>query len=234
MLFENSGSDDLEEIVDSQFSKTRLSIKAPWVDSVEYVELMDELDLLLNDAFKGMATVSITGTLPILADTITKSIKSSIESYIIAFGVIAILMIILLGSVKFGLLSMFPNLTPIMIGVALMVVLGMPLDMFTILIGAIAIGMVVDDTVHFMHNFNRYYAQTKDVDEAVLLTINSTGRAIFITSIVLSSGFLVFMFASMTNLYNFGLITGTVVLTAMLADLVLIGAMMKLIIKPEK
>jgi len=233
LLFENSGSDDLEDIVDSQFSKTRLSIKAPWVDSVEYVELMDEMDILLNDAFKGMATVSITGTLPILADTITKSIKSSIESYIIAFGVIAILMIILLGSVKFGLLSMFPNLTPIMIGVALMVVLDMPLDMFTILIGAIAIGMVVDDTVHFMHNFNRYYSQTKDVDEAVLLTINSTGRAIFITSIVLSSGFLVFMFASMTNLYNFGLITGTVVLTAMLADLVLIGAMMKLIIKPE-
>ncbi len=234
LLFENSGSDDLEEIVDSRFSKTRLSIKAPWVDSVEYVELMNELDLLLNDAFQGMATVSITGTLPILADTITKSIKSSIESYIIAFGVIAILMIILLGSIKFGLLSMFPNLTPIMIGVALMVVLDMPLDMFTILIGAIAIGMVVDDTVHFMHNFNRYYAQTKNVDEAVLLTINSTGRAIFITSIVLSSGFLVFMFASMTNLYNFGLITGTVVLTAMLADLVLIGAMMKLILKPEK
>ena len=234
LLFENSGSDDLEEIVDSRFSKTRLSIKAPWVDSVEYVELMNELDLLLNDAFQGMATVSITGTLPILADTITKSIKSSIESYIIAFGVIAILMIILLGSIKFGLLSMFPNLTPIMIGVALMVVLDMPLDMFTILIGAIAIGMVVDDTVHFMHNFNRYYAQTKNVDEAVLLTINSTGRAIFITSIVLSSGFLVFMFASMTNLYNFGLITGTVVLTAMLADLVLIGAMMKLILKTEK
>ena len=234
LLFENSGSDDLEEIVDSLFSRTRISIKAPWVDSVEYVELMDELDILLNDAFEGMATVSITGTLPILADTITKSIKSSIESYLIAFGVIAILMIILLGSFKLGLLSMFPNLTPIMIGVALMVVLDMPLDMFTILIGAIAIGMVVDDTIHFMHNFRRYYARTNNVDEAILLTINSTGRAIFITSIVLSSGFLVFMFASMTNLYNFGLITGVVVLMAMASDLVLVGAMMKLVIKPKE
>jgi predicted RND superfamily exporter protein len=234
LLFENSGSDDLEDIVDSQFSKTRLSIKAPWVDSVEYVELMDELEMLLNDAFKETATVSITGTIPILSDTITKSIRSSIESYIIAFSVIVILMIILLGSFKLGLLSMFPNLTPIMIGVALMVVLDMPLDMFTILIGAIAIGMVVDDTIHFMHNFRRYYSQTNDVDEAILLTVNSTGRAIFITSIVLSSGFFVFMFASMTNLYNFGLITGVVVLTAMASDLILVGAMMKLIIKPKK
>lgn len=233
LLFENSGSDDLEDIVDSQFSKTRLSIKAPWVDSIEYVELMDELEVLLGDAFEDSVTVTITGTLPILADTITKSIKSSIESYIIAFGVIAILMILLLGSVKLGLLSMFPNLTPIMIGVALMVVLDMPLDMFTILIGAIAIGMVVDDTIHFMHNFRRYFARSNDVDEAILLTVNSTGRAIFITSIVLSAGFFVFMFASMTNLYNFGLITGAVVLMAMVSDLILIGAVMKLIIKPK-
>jgi len=234
LLFENSGSDDLEEIVDSRFSKTRLSIKAPWVDSVEYVQLMDDLDILLGEAFKETATVTITGTLPILSDTITKSIQSSIESYIIAFGIIAILMIILLGSFKLGLLSMFPNLTPIMIGIAFMVVFDMPLDMFTILIGAIAIGMVVDDTIHYMHNFSRYYSQTNDVDEAILLTINSTGRAIFITSIVLSSGFLVFMFASMTNLYNFGLITGVIVLVAMASDLILVGAMLKLIIKPQK
>ena len=234
LLFENSGSDDLEDIVDSQFSKTRLSIKAPWVDSVEYVALMDDLESLLNDAFKDAATVSITGTLPILADTITKSIESTIESYFIAFGVIAILMIILLGSFKLGLLSIFPNLTPIMIGIAFMVVFDMPLDMFTILIGAIAIGMVVDDTIHFMHNFRRYYSRTNNVDEAILLTVNSTGRAIFITSIVLSSGFFIFMFASMTNLYNFGLITGVVILMAMASDLILVGAMMKLIIKPKK
>ncbi len=234
LLFENSGSDDLEDIVDSQFSKTRISIKAPWVDSVEYVDLMDELDQLLNKSFAGMATVSITGTLPILSDTITKSIESTIESYIVAFAVITLLMIILLGSFKMGLLSMFPNLTPIMFGVAFMVVFDMPLDMFTILIGAIAIGMVVDDTIHFMHNFSRYYAQSGDVDEAILDTINSTGRAIFITSIVLSSGFLVFMFASMNNLYNFGLITGTVVLMAMLSDLLLAGAMMKLVVKPGR
>lgn len=71
LLFENSGSDDLEEIVDSLFSKTRLSIKAPWVDSVEYVQMIDQLQTLLDEEFKGMATVSITGILPILSSTIT-------------------------------------------------------------------------------------------------------------------------------------------------------------------
>ena len=126
---------------------------------------------------------------------------------------------------------MLPNLTPIMFGVAFMVVFDLPLDMFTILIGAIAIGMVVDDTIHYMHNFQRYYLLHNDVDEAIRLTLHSTGRAIFITSIVLSSGFFVFMFASMTNLFNFGLITGVTVLMAMLTNLFLTGALMKIFVK---
>jgi predicted RND superfamily exporter protein len=228
LLFENSGSDDLEDIVDNQFSKTRISIKAPWVDSVEYVELINKIDTLLKDEFKGMADVSITGTLPILATTITKSIESSIESYIIAFGVIALLLVILIGSFKLGFLSMIPNLTPIMFALAFMVFYELPLDMFTILIGAIAIGMVVDDTIHYMHNFKRYYLVHNDIDEAIRLTLHSTGRAILITSLVLSSGFLVFMFASMNNLFNFGLITGITVLVAMFTNLVLSGSLIKL------
>ncbi|MBU0720246.1 MMPL family transporter [bacterium] len=228
LLFENSGSDDLEEIVDSQFSKTRLSIKAPWVDSVEYVAMIQRLESLLNKEFGSMADVYVTGTLPILSTTITKSIQSSIESYILAFGVIAVLLILLISSIKLGLLSMLPNLTPIMFGVAFMVYFDLPLDMFTILIGAIAIGMVVDDTIHYMHNFKRYYLIHQDADEAIRLTLHSTGRAIFITSIVLSCGFLVFMFAQMTNLFNFGLITGVVVLVAMFTNLVLTGSLIKL------
>ena len=234
LLFENSGSDDLEEIVDSQFSKTRLSVKAPWVDSVEYVQMIDELQTLLDSEFKDMASVYVTGTLPILSTTITKSIKSSIESYVIAFVVIAFLMVLLIGNFKLGLLSMIPNLTPIMFGVAFMVVFDLPLDMFTILIGAIAIGMVVDDTIHYMHNFKRYYILHNDVDEAIRLTLHSSGRAIFITSMVLSSGFLVFMFASMTNLFNFGLITGVTVIVAMITNLTLTGSLMKLFIKSHK
>ena len=230
-LFENSGTDDLEDIVDSQFSKTRLSIKAPWVDSIEYVALIEQLEVLLKERFGNDVSISITGTLPILATTITKSIESSIESYMIAFLVIGLLMIVLIGNVKLGLLSMLPNLTPIMFGVAFMVVFDLPLDMFTILIGAIAIGMVVDDTIHYMHNFKRYYLIHNSVDEAIRLTLQSTGRAIFITSIVLSSGFFVFMFASMTNLFNFGLITGITVLMAMVTNLLLTGALMKIFVK---
>jgi len=82
-----------------------------------------------------------------------------------------------------------------------------------------------------MHNFKRYYILRNDVDEAIRLTLHSTGRAILITSVVLSSGFLVFMGASMTNLFNFGLITGITVIVAMITNLTLTGALMKFFIK---
>jgi len=231
LLFENSGSDDLEDIVDNRFSKTRISIKAPWVDAVEYVELIESIEKSLNDNIGTMATISVTGTLPILASTITQSIQSSIDSYIFAFGIIAIMMILLIGEVKLGLISMLPNLTPILFGIAVMEVYSVPLDMFTILIGAIAIGLAVDDTIHFMHNFKRYHIMYGNVDKAIKMSLHTTGSAIFVTSVVLSAGFFVFMFASMTNLIGFGFITGVTILVAMFTNLILAPALVKLAVK---
>jgi predicted RND superfamily exporter protein len=231
LLFENSGSDDLEDIVDNRFSKTRISIKAPWVDAVEYVELIESIEKSLNDNIGTMATISVTGTLPILASTITQSIQSSIDSYIFAFGIIAIMMILLIGEVKLGLISMLPNLTPILFGIAVMEVYNVPLDMFTILIGAIAIGLAVDDTIHFMHNFKRYHIMYGNVDKAIKMSLHTTGSAIFVTSVVLSAGFFVFMFASMTNLIGFGFITGVTILVAMFTNLILAPALVKLAVK---
>ena len=106
----------------------------------------------------------------------------------------------------------------------------MPLDMFTMLIGAIALGLAVDDTVHFMHNFRRYELEYNDVDKAVRLTLMGTGRAIVVTSLVLSVGFLVLLFASMSSMFNFGVLTATAIFIALMADFFLVPAIMKLMI----
>jgi predicted RND superfamily exporter protein len=160
-----------------------------------------------------------------------KSIHSSAISYILAFGLIAIMMIILIGNIKIGLISMIPNILPMLSIAALMVGFGVPFDMFSMLVGAIALGLAVDDTVHFMHNFNRYRLEGKNVDEATRLTLVGTGRAIIITSIVLSLGFLVLLSASMTNMLNFGVLTASAIFVALIADLLLVPAIMKLLEK---
>ena len=229
-LFENSGSDDLEDFVDSSFSKARITVKVPYIDALEYNQFIAQVQTELDREFDGVATVSLTGITTLLSVIMDRSISSSAVSYVIAFGLISIMMIVLVGNIKIGLISMIPNMLPILFLSTIMVIFDMPLDMFTMLIGAIALGLAVDDTVHFMHNFRRYELEYNDVDKAVRLTLMGTGRAIVVTSIVLSVGFLVLLFASMSSMFNFGVLTASAIFIALLADFFLVPAIMKLMI----
>ena len=234
LLFENSGSDDLEDFVDSQFSKARITMKMPWVDSVQYHGMLEELQARLEKTLPAGVEVQLTGMIPLLANTITAAITSAGESYAIAVVLIGLMMIMLLGNIKLGLVSMIPNLFPVFFVIAFMVIFNIPFDLFTMLVGTIVLGLAVDDNVHFMHNFRRYYDEGKSVEEAVRLTLTGSGRAMLITTIVLSIGFYVYLFASMANLFNFGLLAGTAIIVALIADFILAPALMKLLYKGHK
>jgi len=234
LLFENSGSDDLEDFVDSGFSKARITVKLPYLDAMDYVVLLKEIDNSVDKHFDNSVDVTVTGISNLLARIMTAAIHSSAISYVLALFLITIMMLVLVGHIKIGLISMIPNISPILVMTTIMVIFDMPLDMFTMLIGAIAIGLAVDDTVHFMHNFRKYELMYNDVDKAIRLTLLGTGRAMIVTTIVLSLGFFVFMGASMSNIFNFGLLTGIAIIVAVLADLLLVPALMKLVVKSSK
>ena len=234
LLFENSGSDDLEDFVDSSFSKARITVKLPYLDAMDYMILIKEINTKIDENFKNKAEVTVTGISNLLSRIMEAAMSSSAISYILALFLITIMMLILIGHIKIGLVSMIPNIAPILIMTTIMVIFDMPLDMFTMLIGAIAIGLAVDDTVHFMHNFRRYELIHNDIDKAVRLTLLTTGRAMVVTTIVLSFGFFVFMGASMSNIFNFGLLTGIAIIVAVLADFFLVPAIMKVMIKNNR
>jgi len=228
LLFENSGSDDLEDVVDSQFSKLRVAMKLPWVDAVKYEEIIERVRGAFEETLGESARITVTGVTPLMGRAFSASIESSARSYVMAFGAITVMMIMLIGSFRVGIISMIPNVLPILFAMAIMRPTGMQLDMFTMLVGSIALGLAVDDTIHFVHNFRRYHQQTGDPHEAVRLTLTTTGRAMLTTSIVLSIGFFVYMFAYMTNMVNFGLLVGTAIIVALLADFFLAPALMVL------
>jgi len=225
LLFENSGSDDLEDVVDSQFSKARITIKIPWTDSVYAVGIRDYVESEAKLAFKE-DKVELTGMMPLLINTFSNAIFSSIQSYFMAAIAISFMMMLILGSVRIGLLSMIPNIAPIIMGLLLMATAKIPLDMFTLLIGSIAIGLVVDDTIHFMHNFKRYYLESGESSQAIEQTFLTTGKAMLITSVVLSLGFFAYLAANMISVQNFGLLTASVIIFALLSDLILAPALM--------
>ncbi len=237
LLFENSGSDDLQDSVDSQFRLARITVKVPWLDALLYVPFMADVKKRFQAEFGGKTLVggeemqiTVTGIMSLFGRIVHAAIYSMAQSYGIALGVITVLMILLIGELRLGLISMIPNLGPIVIVLGFMGWSGLQLDMFTMLVASIAIGLAVDDTIHFFYNFKRYYSQYNDVKKAVNHTLHTAGRAMLTTSVVLTIGFFIFMFASMNNLFYFGLLVGLAIVLALAADFFLAPALMTLML----
>jgi len=215
-------------------SKARITFKLPWMEAGEYEALSQELTKMMKDELGSEVEVTITGMVPLFQRTLSAAMTSMATSYITAFVLIAIMMMILLGSVKIGLISMIPNVLPVIMTIGFMSMVGMPLDMFTMLVGAIVIGLSVDDTVHFFHNFAKYHHRGLSTKKAVEETMIGTGRALVATTVVLSLGFYVYMFASLTNLINFGILTGGAITIALVSNIILGPALLTLTTKDKK
>ena len=241
LLFANTGSDDIVNLTDSQYRYARITLTVPWQDALHNIPFIREV----TERFSGTFTkrrleggdpmqVAATGIMSLFGRIIHAAIYSAAQSYAIALVVITVMMIVLIGNLKLGLISMIPNLTPIITVLGLMGWLSINLDMVTMLIASIVIGLAVDDTIHFMYNFKRYYKQTGDLHEAVENTLLTAGRAMLTTSVVLSFGFYIFMFAAMNIFFYFGLLAGSAVLLALWADLLLAPALMAFLTDKQK
>lgn len=234
LLFENSGSDDLEKVIDSSYRLARITIQVPWLDMFYYVPLVREIETLFASELGDLAEVSTTGVLRLFSSTVTAAAHSMGEGYCLAAITITFMMILLLGNLRLGLISMIPNLAPVVLVMGMMYWLGFPLDIFTMMIGAIALGLAVDDTVHFMNGFARYRGSGCSVKEAIQQTLHSSGRAMLVTTTVLAIGFFIYTFAFMENLVRFGLLTSLTIVLALFADFFSVPAILVLLYREKQ
>ncbi|MFH0780980.1 MAG: efflux RND transporter permease subunit [Pseudomonadota bacterium] len=227
-LFQLSGSDDLEEMVDQQFSQTRLALHLPYRDSSKFRKFVKFVDADLRKTFPE-ATVTVTGVNALFIEILNNVMVTMARSYGIALVLISVLMIFMLGRLRMGLISMLPNIFPLVAVLGLMGWFDIPLDFGTILVGSISIGIIVDDTIHFLHNFSRYYAESKDPKSATLRTLKTAGRAMLATSVVLMGGFLCNLFSGLTlNQYTGFLIAATIFI-ALVSDFLLTPALLSIV-----
>ncbi|MCA9505827.1 MAG: MMPL family transporter [Myxococcales bacterium] len=228
LLFENGGADDLEKVVDPAFTRTHVTLKTTWRDGVHLARFIRESQADFQAKVAGLASLEITGLSAVVSRTVDATTESMLRSYALALALITPLMMLLIGSLRAGLVSMVPNLVPIAMTLGLMGLLDIPIDMFTLLAGCIAIGLAVDDTIHFIAGFRRYLAQGHDAVRAVDLTMQSTGRALLFTSVVLTSGFLVLTLSSLLNLQQVGILTSFAIASAFLLDVTVTPALLVL------
>jgi len=170
----------------------------------------------------------MTGSMAMMTRSAGVAITSMARSYVVAGLVISLLLLVVIGDWRMGLLAIIPNLLPIVMVLGLIGWLGLRFDMFTMLSGTIAVGIVVDDTIHFMVRFRQELKEGKGVAEAVRETLSTTGVAMLITTVVLSSGFLIYTLSVLNTLVLFGLLTGLCVTLALLADFLVAPALMTL------
>jgi len=229
LLFENSGSEDTQEFVDSEYRLARISIRVPFVDALHYPKLIDDIRSLADERLSEHMDYEVTGLMTLLAQIIDAMIDSMLRSYIFAICVITPLMMLLVGSLRRGLVCMVPNLLPVLAVLAVSGWLDIPFDSSTMMLGAMVIGIAVDDTIHFMHNFQRYFQASGDVDAAVRETMRTTGSALLFTTLVLAAGFSVFLLAEMSNMRVFGALAAMATLVAFIADLLVAPALLAVV-----
>ncbi len=229
LLFEQSGNDDLEEIVDPTFRETRLTLRVPWVDALLYGPFLDEIRTGVRERLGPDVGIESTGVIAVLAEAISAVLVSMGRSYVFALAAITPIMMLLLGSLRLGLVAMIPNLLPVICTLGIMGWAGIKLDSTTMMIGAMVIGISVDDTIHFMHKFRTYYARGGEFAPAVRETLSTTGSAMLVTTLVLASGFFTMAFGSFSNTRSLGVLAGAACLVAFVCDVMLAPALMRVV-----
>ncbi len=226
LLFETAAPGELGDLADPNYRQARFTVQLPWRDAQAYLAAQEAIEARFVQAAGERAEVSVSGVMTLFTGAITATMASTATSYALAAGVIAVLMMVLVRSVPLGLVAMIPNLAPIALVMGAMGPLGIPLDLFTMLVGTIALGLAVDDTMHFLHHYRATRSQGLSVEAAVRATLATMGRPILMTSLVLAAAFAVFLFGSLHNLVQLGALTASAVLLALVANLLLTPALM--------
>ncbi|HBD93240.1 MAG: hypothetical protein A2015_11015 [Spirochaetes bacterium GWF1_31_7] len=156
-------------------------------------------------------------------------IKDQIKSLVITLLFVFIITLILFRSLQYSLLSLIPLSFAVMSNFMLMSIFNIPIDAITVTISAIAIGIGIDDAIHFLIEYRRCLQSAPDSKTALIQALSATARPIIFTSIALSGGFLVFLLSSFVPVIYFGLLIAFSMATCCFATLVILPSIVSVI-----
>jgi len=239
-LLEKKIPTDLREQVLSPFydrenDEVRFLIRVKESDpNLNRNQLLAEISTFLTQELKiSKEHFHFTGMLILYNNMLESLFKSQILTLGVVFGIIMAMFIVLFRSWKLAVIGMFPNLIGAFFVLGLMGWSGIPLDMMTITIAAISIGIAVDNTIHYIHRFKLEYKKTGDYTNAMYACHDTIARAMYFTSITIIVGFSVLVLSNFMPSIYFGLFTSLAMFVALLANLTLLPVML-LLVKPLK
>ena len=224
---------ELERMVDFDFQRARITAPVQISKVTTLTTHIPELEERLDAAFDPLGIdASATGQSRLIHNMERYLLQTMVRSLGLAFLLVSVFMAFALRSIKLGLFSMIPNLLPIGFTLGVMAWTGVRLDPGTATTGAVALGLVVDDTLHFLHQFRENMGGDVSLADATRKTLRVTGRALVMTTVILVTAFGSMLVASFTPNNNFGLLSAFTISLALVADLIVLPAALALI-KPK-
>ena len=223
-LYEISDADALFERMDEDYKTTFIHIELSGYDAKKIVEDLDSAKSYAAQIFPDAKT-SIVGEVVNYAEMNGKLVNGLLRSFGGSFVIIAIMMILAFGSIKAGLIGMIPNVAPVLLIGGVMGYSGMPLDMITMIVMPMILGIAVDDTIHMNNHIKYGYERTGSYKKALLLSYREIGKTMGMTTFILCAMFFVFIFSPMGALHNVGLLSIIGLAAALVADYTLTTAL---------
>ena len=217
LLYEMSGGAELEDYATLNYDTIRISLRTRQMKEAERKELMEDIADFTDTHFHQFR-VDITGFDNLVHKLTERITLTQIQSFGLAFLVILVLMFMMLG-LRGGLLSVVPNIFPIVFILGLMGYAGFNLNIATAIIASVAIGIVVDDTIHYFTHFKHEFQETRERKAAMRNALHKVGPALCFTSLILVLGYLIFMLSETRILMDFGILSSIAVVTALIGDL---------------
>lgn len=220
LLYEISGGEELFKWIDDDYSMFRLQVSLSSYDANEMVREFSQIQKMGQEMFKG-AKVNIIGEAVKFAQMNKKIVMGEIKSVVVALVIISLLLILVFGSIKTGLIGMIPNISPMIVLGAYMGYFGYSLDMMTMMIIPMMLGIAVDDTIHFINQIKYQFEKLGNYEEAILSSFKTIGATLAMTTTILVIGFAMYSFSPANMMARIGLLAPLGLLVALLMDYIL-------------
>lgn len=220
--------EDLPFWVQDDWRTLRISARSVGLDSEENAALLRDVEAAAARLAAGVpgVEVEVTGLVPVFARMEEVLLDSQIRSFALALASVFALFVALFRSLPLAALAMLPNLLPVLLAAGVMAWGRIPLDVVTVMVASVNLGIVVDDTIHVTHAWRAARAEGLDGDAALAEALGRTGRAVVFTSCVLALGFSVLLLSDFRPTARFGGLTALTVMLALAADLVFLPALL--------
>ncbi len=218
---------NLNNRIDRSRTATRVTISAETLSSKEVLELNARAEAWLKENARHVAGVNSTGPAALFAYIGQRNIRAMLVGTMVVLLAISAILLIALRSLRLGLISIVPNLVPAVLGFGVWGLTVGQVSLSLSVVVAMTVGIVVDDTVHFLSKYRRARLEYgRESEDAVRYAFDTSGRALFTTTIVLVAGFLIFVFSPFVPTAQVGVLTATIIAFALVADLSLLPALL--------